>query len=66
MFIYILFNQKLERKMTLFSIYASNVIIINIMENDINRSNGANIPLFETVFDVFAKTNAKQNNTQTM
>ena len=52
--------------MTLFSIYASNVIIINIMENDINRSNGANIPLFETVFDVFAKTNAKQNNIQTM
>lgn len=57
-------KQKLERKLALFSIYTSDIVMINIMENDINRSNGANIPLFENIFDVFSKNNAKQKTIQ--
>jgi len=57
---YIYIHQKLNRKLSFFSIYASNVIIINIMEKDINRKHGANIDLFEILFEAYTNRNTIQ------
>eukprot|EP00833_Pecoramyces_ruminatium_P009956 jgi/Orpsp1_1/1183988/evm.model.c7180000087531.1 len=55
---------KLERKLALFSIYISDVIMINIFEKDVNTIDGLNIPLFEKVFEVLLKKDKEQEQYQ--
>lgn len=54
----------MERKLALFSIYISDVIMINIFEKDVNTIDGLNIPLFEKVFEVLLKKDKEQEQYQ--